>query len=67
MEDDKVLREWSKVVQGVEPDTGSADTVFRRVKLHEGEVRAAARNLPFESEPAIFRFLLDGLAKGGGL
>ena len=64
MKDDDILREWAKAVQGVEPDVGSADTVFRRVKLHEGQVRAAARELPFESEPAIFRALLDGNAKG---
>ena len=61
---DEVLREWAKKVQQVEPDPGSASTVFRRVKLHEGQVRKAARGLPFESEPAIFRGLLDGKAKG---
>ena len=51
---DEVLREWAKKVQQVEPDPGSASTVFRRVKLHEGQVRKAALGLPFESEPAIF-------------
>ena len=64
MSDDDILREWAKAVQDVEPDTGSAETVFRRVKVHEGQVREAARKLPFESEPAIFRVLLDGKAKG---
>ena len=63
MSDDEVLRGWAKAVQGVEPDAGSADTVYRRVKLHEGQVRKAARSLPFESEPAIFRALLDGKGK----
>ena len=66
MSDDDILREWAKAVQDVEPDAGSAETVFRRVKLHEGQVREAARKLPFESEPAIFRVLLDGRAKGDG-
>ncbi len=66
MSDDDILREWAKAVQGVEPDAGSAETVFRRVKVHEGQVREAARKLPFESEPAIFRVLLDGKAKGEG-
>ena len=64
--DDDILREWAKAVQDVEPDAGSAETVFRRVKVHEGQVRVAACELPFESEPAIFRVLLDGKAKGGG-
>jgi len=64
MSDDEVLRGWAKSVQGVEPDAGSADTVFRRIKLHEVQVRKAARSLPFESEPAIFRTLLDGQSKG---
>tara|TARA_Y100001968_G_C19024220_1_gene556633 strand:+ start:233 stop:436 length:204 start_codon:yes stop_codon:yes gene_type:complete len=64
MSDDDILREWAKAVQDVEPDAGSAETVFRRVKVHEGQVREAARKLPFESEPAIFRVLLDGKAKG---
>ena len=67
MEDNDILCEWSKTVQGVAPDVGSADTVFRRVKQHEIEVRKAARDLPFESEPAIFRALLDSKAKGEGL
>ena len=66
MSDDNILREWAIAVQDVEPDAGSAETVFRRVKLHEGQVREAARKLPFESEPAIFRVLLDGRAKGDG-
>ena len=66
MSDDDILREWAKAVQDVEPDAGSAETVFRRVKVHEGQVREAARNLPFESEPALFRALLDGKAKGDG-
>ena len=66
MSEDDILREWAKAVQDVEPDAGSAETVFRRVKLHEGQVREAARKLPFESEPAIFRVLLDGRAKGDG-
>tara|TARA_B100000459_G_scaffold140995_1_gene100447 strand:+ start:609 stop:812 length:204 start_codon:yes stop_codon:yes gene_type:complete len=66
MSDDDILREWAKAVQDVEPDTESAETVFRRVKVHEGQVREAARKLPFESEPAIFRVLLDGKAKGEG-
>ena len=66
MSDNDILREWAKTVQDVEPDVGSAETVFRRVKLHEGQVREAARKLPFESEPAIFRSLLDGRAKGDG-
>ena len=66
MSDDDILREWAKAVQDVEPDAGSAETVFRRVKLHEGQVREAAGKLPFESEPAIFRVLLDGRAKGDG-
>ena len=66
MRDDDILREWAKAVQDVEPDAGSAETVFRRVKVHEGQVRVAARKLPFESEPAIFRVLLDGKAKGDG-
>ena len=66
MSDDDILRKWAKAVQDVEPDAGSAETVFRRVKLHEGQVREAARKLPFESEPAIFRVLLDGRAKGDG-
>ena len=66
MSDDDILREWAKAVQDVEPDSGSAETVFRRVKVHEGQVREAARKLPFESEPAIFRVLLDGKAKGDG-
>ena len=66
MSDDDILREWAKAVQDVEPDAGSAETVFRRVKVHEGQVRVAARKLPFESEPAIFRVLLDGKAKGDG-
>ena len=66
MSDDDILREWAKAVQDVEPDAGSAETVFRRVKVHEGQVRVAARKLPFESEPAIFRVLLDGRAKGDG-
>ena len=66
MSDDDMLREWAKAVQDVEPDAGSAETVFRRVKVHEGQVREAARKLPFESEPAIFRVLLDGKAKGDG-
>ena len=63
-DNDEILREWAKQVQKVEPDPGSASTVFRRVKLHEGQVREAARGLLFESEPAIFRGLLDGQAKG---
>lgn len=62
--DDEILREWMVQTQQVEPDAGSASNVFRRVKLHEGQVREAARGLPFESEPAIFRALLDGKAKG---
>ena len=66
MSGDDILREWAKAVQDVEPDAGSAETVFRRVKVHEGQVREAARKLPFESEPAIFRVLLDGKAKGEG-
>ena len=66
MSEDDILREWAKAVQDVEPDAGSAETVFRRVKIHEGQVREAARKLPFESEPAIFRVLLDGRAKGDG-
>ena len=66
MRDDDILREWAKAVQDVEPDAGSAETVFRRVKVHEGQVRVAARKLPFESEPALFRALLDGKAKGDG-
>ena len=66
MSDDDILHEWAKAVQDVEPDAGSAETVFRRVKVHEGQVREAARKLPFESEPAIFRVLLDGKAKGDG-
>ena len=66
MSDDDILREWARAVQDVEPDAGSAETVFRRVKVHEGQVREAARKLPFESEPAIFRVLLDGKAKGEG-
>ncbi len=64
MSDDKILREWAKKVQKVEPDAGSASTVFRRVKLHEAQVREAAGGLPFESEPANFRAHLDGKAKG---
>jgi hypothetical protein len=63
-DNDEILREWAKQVQKVEPDPGSASTVFRRVKLHEGQVREAARGLPFESEPAIFWRMLDGKAKG---
>jgi hypothetical protein len=62
--DDEILREWAKKVQKVEPDAGSASTVFRRVKLHEAQVREAAGGLPFESEPANFRAHLDGKAKG---
>lgn len=62
--DDEIFRVWAKGVQQVEPDAGSASTVFRRVKLHEGQVRDAARGLPFESEPSIFRAHLDGKAKG---
>jgi len=62
--DDEILREWAKRVQKVEPDAGSATTVFRRVKLHEAQVREAAGGLPFESEPANFRAHLDGKAKG---
>jgi hypothetical protein len=62
--DDEILREWAKRVQKVEPDAGSASTVFRRVKLHEAQVREAAGGLPFESEPANFRAHLDGKAKG---
>ena len=64
MSDDEILREWAKRVQKVEPDAGSATTVFRRVKLHEAQVREAAGGLPFESEPANFRAHLDGKAKG---
>ncbi len=64
MSDDEILREWAKRVQKVEPDAGSASTVFRRVKLHEAQVREAAGGLPFESEPANFRAHLDGKAKG---
>jgi len=62
--DDEILREWAKKMQKVEPDAGSASTVFRRVKLHEAQVREAAGGLPFESEPANFRAHLDGKAKG---
>jgi len=62
--DDEILLEWAKRVQKVEPDAGSASTVFRRVKLHEAQVREAAGGLPFESEPANFRAHLDGKAKG---
>lgn len=65
-DEDEVLRAWAKQVQLVEPDAGSASTVFRRVKLHEAQVREAARELPFESEPANFRGLIDGVAKGMG-
>jgi len=64
MTDDEILREWAKKVQLVEPDAGSASTVFRRVKLHEGQVREAAMELAFEAEPANFRAYLDGKAKG---
>lgn len=64
MSDDEILLEWAKRVQKVEPDAGSASTVFRRVKLHEAQVREAAGGLPFESEPANFRAHLDGKAKG---
>ena len=64
MSDDEILLEWAKRVQKVEPDAGSASTVFRRVKLHEAQVREAAGGLPFESEPANFRAYLDGKAKG---
>lgn len=63
-DEDEILRTWAKQVQQVEPDAGSASTVFRRVKLHEAQVREAARDLPFESEPANFRGLIDGAAKG---
>ena len=64
MTDDEILREWAKKVQLVEPDAGSASTVFRRVKLHEAHVREAARQVAFEAEPANFRAYLDGKAKG---
>ena len=64
MTDDEILREWAKKVQLVEPDAGSASTVFRRVKLHEAQVREAASQVGFEAEPANFRAYLDGKAKG---
>ena len=64
MTDDEILREWAKKVQLVEPDAGSASTVFGRVKLHEAQVREAARQVAFEAEPANFRAYLDGKAKG---
>ena len=62
--DDRILRVWVRDIQGVEPDVNSASTVFRRVKLHEDQVRNAARNLAFECEPANFRALLDGNPMG---
>ena len=66
MSDDEILREWAKKTQLVEPDAGSASTVFRRVKLHEAQVREASAELPFEAEPANFRAHIDGKAKGDG-
>ena len=65
--DDEILWAWAKDIQGVEPDVSSASTVFRRVKLHEGQVRKAARDLPFECEPANFRAHLDGDGTGESL
>ena len=65
MNDDEILRNWGRKVQLVEPDIGSASNVFRRVKLHEAQVREAAADLPFESEPANFHALINAKATGG--
>jgi len=66
--DDEILLEWAKRVQKVEPDAGSASTVFRRVKLHEAQVREAAgglRILGLEQAPVGAQHVDEGLLHQG--
>ena len=63
-DDNRVWLDWAESIHGVAPDAGSADTVLRRVLLHETQVRAAAADLPFGAEPSGFQVQLEGPAKG---
>ena len=62
-DEDASLGDWLKRFQHLRPDAGAEETVLRRVRMHEGQVRAAAADLPFEAEPSNFEAQLEGVAK----
>ena len=60
------LKAWAERVQGIAPEDGPADDVLRAVERVEGIAREAAKDLPFEAEPAAFVRLLEELAPKAG-
>ena len=60
---DDLLVAWAKEIQALDPENAGGPTVFETVANLNELAREAAKDLPFESQPADFVRMLEAYAR----